>query len=223
MGRIKFSLICLTFLTLNGFYMSKKEESLKNYKKRRDFAKTTEPEDSKINRKIYGKPLFVVQEHDASHLHYDFRLEINGVLKSWAIPKGPSMNPDEKRLALPTEDHPMSYANFEGIIPEGEYGAGTVMVWDIGTYKNIKISEGKLKPIEECLKDGQIEVRLDGKKLHGGFVMIRTNFRGKESWLFKKMIDEEADNKEEVLNKKKSVLTGRTLNEIAKSGAVYEE
>jgi bifunctional non-homologous end joining protein LigD len=194
-----------------------KNNILKNYKKRRDFKKTSEPADDKINRKKFKKPIFVIQKHDARNLHYDFRLEIDGVLKSWAIPKGPSMNPDDKRLAIPTEDHPIAYAQFEGVIPVGEYGAGTVMVWDYGIYKNIKISKGKPKSIEECVEDGQIEVWLEGKKLHGGFVLVRTNFSGKESWLFKKMIDEAVDKHINILiSEPDSALTGRTMNQISK-------
>lgn len=163
-------------------------------------------------------PLFVVQKHDARQLHYDFRLEIDGVLKSWAIPKGPSNNPRIKRLAVPTDDHPLGYADFEGVIPEGEYGAGTVMVWDLGTYKNIKRKDGKIVPMKQCYKNGQIEVFLDGEKLYGGYALIRT-IRSKDEtpyWLFIKMRDEHTDARHKPLaREQESVLTGRTLKQIA--------
>src|SRR5579872_5667891 len=147
-------------------------KKLKEYRERRDLKRSGEPTGRTVKKS--KNPRFVIQKHDASHLHYDFRLEIGGVLVSWAIPKGPSMNPKIKRLAVRTDDHPLDYATFEGVIPEGEYGAGTVMVWDIGTYKNIKESNGKSVPMSTCLKDGHIEVELDGKKVHGAFAFIRT-------------------------------------------------
>jgi bifunctional non-homologous end joining protein LigD len=141
--------------------------ALEEYRKKRDFNVTPEPA-GRARRRSSGKRIFVVQKHDASRLHYDFRLEINGVLASWAVPRGPSMNPADKRLAVRTEDHPIDYADFEGVIPEGQYGAGTVMVWDKGTYE----PEDKLSP-EEQLARGEINVLLHGKKLRGGFVLVR--------------------------------------------------
>jgi len=198
----------------------KKTKQLEPYKKKRDFTKTPEPK-PKVKKSKTGH-IFVVQKHNASHLHYDFRLEINGVLVSWAIPKGPSLDPSVKRLAIQTEDHPFDYAHFEGVIPEG-YGAGTVMVWDTGTYENIKMHNGKLVPIEESLKNGQIEVFLNGKKLKGGFVLIRTNFGGKQTWLFKKIDDEYADaRRNPVKTQDKSVLTNRTTAQIAKEDSKKE-
>ncbi|TET06749.1 DNA ligase [Candidatus Dependentiae bacterium] len=163
-------------------------------------------------------PLFVVQKHDARQLHYDFRLEVDGVLKSWAIPKGPSMNPAVKRLAVPTDDHPLGYADFEGVIPEGEYGAGIVMVWDIGTYENIKRRSGQIVSMKQCYKDGRIEVFLNGKKLTGGFALIRTVRSKNETpyWLLIKMRDEYASAYRSILARQpKSALTGRTLKQIA--------
>ena len=162
------------------------------------------------------KPIFVIQKHDASRLHYDFRLEIDDVLVSWAVPKGPSTDPRDKRLAIRTDDHPMDYADFEGEIPEGSYGAGTVMVWDYGTYKNIKMKNDKLVPMEECLKNGQIEVWLYGKKLKGGYALHL--FRKKEGqWLLVKMKDEEADARRNPTNTENtSARTNRTLSEIKK-------
>jgi DNA ligase D-like protein (predicted 3'-phosphoesterase) len=193
----------------------KKNDLLKKYKQRRDFKKSPEPQDGKLKRKI-KHPIFVIQEHDASHLHYDFRLEIDGVLKSWAIPKGPSTNPKEKRLAIETEDHPISYATFEGVIPEG-YGAGTVMVWDIGIYENLKGKKGERPSMADCYKNGKIEVSLHGKKLDGSYALIKTHFRNNShSWLFFKMKDDQADvYKKSVALEKNSALTGRSLKEIA--------
>ena len=119
------------------------------------------------------KPRFVIQKHDASNLHYDLRLEVDGVLKSWAVPKGPSTDPREKRLAIATEDHPLDYADFEGVIPEDEYGAGTVLVWDHGTYENITEAEDGLHPMSEALSDGHASVRLSGEKIRGGYALQR--------------------------------------------------
>ena len=163
------------------------------------------------------KSIFVIQKHDASHLHYDFRIEFNRVLKSWAVPKGPSTNPKDKRLAVSTTDHKLSYANFEGLIPSGEYGAGTVMVWDIGTYKNIKEKDGKIVPMSQCLKDGSIEIWLEGKKLKGGYALVKMKGRGDNNWLLIKMKDEYADVRRNIaISEPDSVLTNRSLEQIAK-------
>lgn len=186
---------------------------LDTYKKKRDFSKTTEPKGSK---KVKGDNIFVIQKHDASRLHYDFRLQIGNVLASWAVPKGPSLNPSDKRLAVMTEDHPLDYAEFEGVIPEGQYGAGPVMIWDKGTYTNIKEEDGKKVPMKKCLEDGQIEVKLDGEKLKGNFALVR--FKDSEkNWLLVKMNDEYASEKKNPVNtQKKSVLTNRTMAQIKK-------
>ncbi len=143
------------------------ELSLNEYRKKRDFQKTTEPkgEVTVSKRKIY-----VIQKHDASHLHFDLRLEMNGVLKSWAIPKEPQISLGVKRLAVQVEDHPIEYASFEGTIPEGEYGAGTVKIWDKGTYKLIDRKEDKLI------------VEIEGAKLSGAYVLVR--FKDEKNWLF---------------------------------------
>jgi DNA ligase D-like protein (predicted 3'-phosphoesterase) len=193
-----------------------KKNELSAYHKKRNFKKTAEPVGT-LKKKKSKQPLFVIQEHAASHLHFDFRLEIDGVLKSWAIPKGPSLDPAIKRLAVETEDHPMEYATFEGIIPKGQYGGGTVMVWDIGTYENVK-EEYKMS-MHEAYEQGRIEIFLQGKKLKGNFALIHTHRPGDNGrqWIFFKMDDEYASKKRNPVNtQKKSALTGRTMNQIKK-------
>lgn len=146
--------------------------SLDEYKKKRDFAKSPEPAGTAPRKKAKSVPLFFcVQKHLASHLHYDFRLEWNGVLLSWAVPKGPSLNPSDKRLAMHVEDHPLEYGTFEGVIPEG-YGAGIVMLWDRGTW------EPEVDDVEASLKKGDLKFRLDGYKLKGSWVLVRTRGYG---------------------------------------------
>lgn len=186
-----------------------------SYSGKRDFNKTPEPQSS--TRKGSGaSPLFVIQKHDAQNLHYDFRLEIGDTLKSWAVPKGPSTDPSVKRLAVPTEDHPMDYADFEGVIPAGQYGAGTVMIWDKGSYENIAKEDGKTIPLEECYKNGKIEVYLDGSKISGGYALIRTGSdKMDDNWLLIKMDDEAADARRNPTNtENKSAVTGRSMQEI---------
>lgn len=198
--------------------MTKKKESLERYHERRSVAHSGEPTGAEKSEK-HKKPIFVVQKHAASHLHYDFRLEIDGVLVSWAIPKGPSMNPKERRLAVPTDDHPMAYADFEGTIPEGDYGAGTVMVWDKGTYDNLKQKEDKPIAMHTCHTDGRIEIELHGKKLQGAFALIRTGAQNDERWLLIKMRDMCAQITGDIVEDQPlSVLTGRTMEEIAAGG-----
>ena len=204
--------------------MGIKENKLSEYKKKRDFKKTTEPK-AEVAKGASKKPIFVIQKHNATSLHYDFRLEIDGVLVSWAIPKGPSLDPRVKRLAIQTEDHPLEYAQFEGNIPEGEYGAGPVMVWDYGTYEDVKEdNEGNIIPMDESLKEGSIKVFLHGKKLQGAFYLIRTSKEsgGKKQWLFWKVDDEHADaRRNPVSTQDESALTGRTTEEIRKKGKTY--
>ncbi len=193
--------------------MSEKD-FLKEYHRKRNFDRTSEPFSD--TGESHEQPIFVIQKHDASHLHYDFRLEVDGVLKSWAVPKGPSTNPAEKRLAVATEDHPIEYANFEGNIPEGEYGGGTVMVWDAGTYENLKEEDKQHEKIsmKQALDEGHATFRLHGKKLSGGYALIRTK-RGKDQWLLIKMDDDEADaRRNPVSTECRSVLTERTMEEI---------
>jgi DNA ligase D-like protein (predicted 3'-phosphoesterase) len=185
--------------------------ALEEYRKRRDFVKTPEP--SGGNPKG-NENTFVVQKHASRTLHFDFRLSVGGVLKSWAVPKGPSMNPSDKRLAVPTEDHPLDYAGFEGTIPEGEYGAGTVMVWDRGTYENRSRKDHKDIPIEKGLENGLAKFMLNGTRLKGAFALVRSG----TSWLLIKMKDSEAGSGDPVKEESRSALSGRTMEEISKAG-----
>jgi bifunctional non-homologous end joining protein LigD len=188
---------------------------LDEYRRKRRFSATPEPP-GRVQHRSGRNLIFVVQKHDASRLHYDFRLEINGVLASWAVPKGPSLNPAVKRLAIRTEDHPIKYADFEGVIPEGQYGAGAVMVWDKGRYE----PDGNLSP-EQQLANGEIKVVLHGKKLRGGFVLVCPagrlgESRKKTRWLLIKRRDDCADSSWQIEDPAldRSVETGRTLKEI---------
>nr|WP_315180610.1 DNA polymerase ligase N-terminal domain-containing protein [uncultured Flavobacterium sp.] len=192
--------------------------SLSEYNQKRNFNSTLEPE-GKIKQSS-TELIFVVQKHAASHLHYDFRLEMDGVLKSWAIPKGPSMNPANKRLAIMLEDHPYSYKDFEGTIPEGNYGAGNVIVWDNGTYilaneDGLDIDEHKL---QSDLQKGHLSFILNGKKLKGEFALVKLKTKQENTWLLIKSKDQYA-NDEDVLQQDKSVLSNRTLESMeTKSG-----
>ena len=202
--------------------------SLALYKKKRSFNKTPEPEGKKKSSYKKARPdepvgrglKFVVQKHDATNLHYDFRLEMEGVLKSWAVPKGPSMNPQDKRLAMMVEDHPYDYRNFEGTIPAGNYGAGTVMVWDEGIYDAMEHEEEPVKTQEKVLvgelKKGDLKVVLHGEKLKGAFALVKMKGRGENAWLLIKKNDEEAS-RTDIIKKDKSVKTNRTLNQIAEA------
>lgn len=166
--------------------------SLQKYNKKRNFEETAEPSGKvKVSE---SKLIFVVQRHKASRLHYDFRLELDGVLKSWAVPKGPSMNPKVKRLAMMVEDHPYDYKDFSGIIPEGNYGAGIVEIWDKGTYTDIENSEKDTaeKNLKKGLKKGDFKFQLFGKKLKGEFVLVKLKNNEDNSWLLIKHRDEYA-------------------------------
>lgn len=189
----------------------KKDVQLVEYRKKRVFKQTPEP--SGRLKKSKKESIFVVQKHAASHLHYDFRLEVNGVLVSWAVPKGLSTNPAEKHLAVMTENHPRDYAHFEGVIPEGNYGAGTVMVWDSGTYDNAK-AEYDIS-MERALKEGKVEIILYGKKLQGTYALVRTHLHNDErNWLiFKVKEDKKVPS---IKNKETSALTNRTMAQIKK-------
>ena len=189
--------------------------ALTEYKKKRSFKKTPEPTGGKPDS---NKLQFVIQKHDASRLHYDFRLELNGVLKSWAVPKGPSMNPADKRLAMLVEDHPFDYKNFEGIIPEGNYGAGTVIIWDEGTYEPIEElgeKSAQEKYLTKKFKGGSMKVRLNGKKLKGEFALVLTKGRGENSWLLIKHRDKFASEKD-ITEKDRSVRSRKTIAGMAK-------
>ena len=183
--------------------------ALEEYKRKRDFKQTPEPP-PKLGK---GKQRrFVVQKHRATRLHYDFRLEMEGVLKSWAVPKGPSLDPADKRLAMQVEDHPVSYFDFEGIIPAGNYGAGTVMVWDMGTWE-------PLGDAAETLMKGDLKFRLDGQKLKGEFALVHIKSRRPDSkgteWLLIKHRDAYVQPGYDIDQYDYSVLTGRSMKEIA--------
>ncbi|HEX4220825.1 MAG TPA: DNA polymerase ligase N-terminal domain-containing protein [Pseudonocardiaceae bacterium] len=170
------------------------------------------------NRRGKGKdPMFVIQRHDASTLHFDFRLEVDGVLASWAVPKGPSTDPRDKRLAAQVDDHPLDYATFEGVLPEGSYGAGTVIVWDIGDYHNETRHDGEPVPMAEAIANGHIRFRLDGHKLTGSYALTRTAMGGdKRNWLLVKIDDDGADRRRKpTTSQPESVLTGRTNDQLA--------
>lgn len=187
---------------------------LANYRAKRDFEKTSEPRGAaKVRKAEY--PRFVIQKHDATRLHYDLRLEHDGVFKSWAVTKGPSLNPKDKRLAVEVEDHPLDYGDFEGTIPAGEYGGGTVMLWDRGYW----LPEGD-EDIDSALKKGELKFVLAGDKLKGSFVLVRMKgdrYGGKRNnWLLIKHKDAWASQDgEAVLDKDKSVASGRTMSQIA--------
>ena len=160
---------------------------LAEYIKKRVFTKTSEPKGGKADSKHLA---FVVQRHHASHLHYDFRLELDGVLKSWAVPKGPSMNPGDKRLAMMVEDHPFDYRKFEGIIPQGNYGAGVVMIWDKGTYTSLEENrKDDIKALRAGLKAGNLKFKLNGEKLKGEFALVKLHSAEDNSWLLIKHKD----------------------------------
>lgn len=184
---------------------------LEKYDQKRNFDSTTEPkgEIKKSNNEL----IFVVQKHDATHLHYDFRLEMDGVLKSWAIPKGPSMNPEEKRMAIMVEDHPFAYKDFEGIIPEGNYGAGKVMVWDTGTYTLAdEENEGQeADKFSAGIEKGHLSIVLKGKKLKGEFALVRLKIKQKNAWLLIKKEDQYAS-ETDILKNIKSVIPNSTVS-----------
>src|ERR1700722_12881220 len=196
---------------------------LEEYKRKRRFEETPEPP-PKVEKKTGHR--FVVQKHRATRLHYDFRLEMEGVLKSWAVPKGPSMDPADKRLAMQVEDHPVSYFDFEGTIPEGNYGAGTVMVWDLGTWEPLspqpvkgKYVAGTEAEAAAMLQKGDLKFRLHGQRLKGDFALIhmrarRPGSKGTE-WLLIKKQDDEAVKGFDIDKYDESALTGRSMAEIA--------
>ena len=203
------------------------DEALGDYRRKRDFARTKEPAgsdpagDGSVARRV-----FVVQKHDASRLHYDFRLELDGVLKSWAVPKGPSLDPADKRLAVMVEDHPLEYGSFEGTIPEGEYGGGTVLLWDQGWWEPdleaMKPSRGKAAKNSEAvdpsaaLAGGALKFVLHGKKLTGSWALAQMKGRGDKNWLLIKHRDEAARPGSDIVGEAPdSVTSGRSLEEIS--------
>lgn len=194
--------------------------ALEKYNQKRDASRTQEPFGGKsTDRKLR----FVIQKHAASHLHYDFRLEMEGVLKSWAVPKGPSLDPEVKRLAMMVEDHPYDYRNFEGIIPQGEYGGGTVIVWDEGTYEPVESEatdkKGQEKELLHGLHSGKIKFIIKGKKLKGEFALIKAHGRGDNGWLLMKLDDKYATT-DDITKKDKSVVSGKTLEEVAATSKI---
>jgi DNA ligase D-like protein (predicted 3'-phosphoesterase) len=194
-----------------------------DYQEKRDFRRTDEPAgEGGRPESLPEAPIWVIQEHDASSHHFDVRIEADGALKSWAVPKGPSTDPSEKRLALPTEDHPIAYADFEGVIPEDAYGGGPVIVWDRGTYTNLKENDdGEPVPVSHQVSDGHVTIRLDGgEKVAGGYALTRMEGRDEEMWLLVKMDDDEADaRRNPVSTEPESVKSGRTVDEVGEDEA----
>jgi bifunctional non-homologous end joining protein LigD len=199
---------------------AKKPTALAEYHRKRDFSRTKEP--AGTVRKTRGRTLrFVIQKHAASHLHFDFRLELDGVMKSWAVPKGPSYDPAVRRLAMEVEDHPISYNTFEGTIPEGEYGGGTVMLWDRGTYE--AEDGGGDAALRQGLADGDLKITMHGERMRGGWVLVRMKRPGRPQWLLIKHRDEEADAEYDVIERfTKSVTTGRSMDQIGRTGRVWK-
>ena len=196
-----------------------KAAPLSEYNAKRDFTRTDEPA-GKVPRPR-GKLLhFVIQKHAASHLHYDLRLELDGVMKSWAVPKGPSLDPTVRRLAMEVEDHPIAYNTFEGTIPEGEYGGGTVMLWDRGTYE--ADDDGGPASLRRGYEKGALRFQMHGKRLEGGFVLARLRRPGRPQWLLIKRRDDHADPKRDVTAEETtSVVSRRTMEQIASGRRVW--
>ena len=197
------------------------KRKLTEYRRKRDFTKTREPAGGTgsavkaVGARKKRAPVlhFVIQKHDASHLHFDFRLELDGVMKSWAVPKGPSNDPSVRRLAMEVEDHPIEYNKFEGTIPHGEYGGGTVMLWDRGTYE--AENGGGVEALRDGYARGDLKFVLDGERLHGGWVLVRMKRPGRPQWLLIKHRDEYATTRDVVEDETTSVATGRTMDDIA--------
>lgn len=190
--------------------------TLEDYKKKRRFGISPEPSGKSGGKKSNNPTfLYVIQKHRATQLHYDFRLEWHGTLLSWAVPKGPSLDPSMKRLAMQVEDHPVEYASFEGVIPEGEYGGGTVMVWDDGTW------EPEVEDVDAALQKGDLKFKLHGKKLKGSWVLVRTHGYGRssdKSWLLIKHRDQHASTRDIAADEPRSVSSKRLLADIARDG-----
>jgi bifunctional non-homologous end joining protein LigD len=186
-----------------------------DYDKKRNFGVTPEPAGKVVAKAKHAPLIYVIQKHRATALHYDFRIEWKGVLLSWAVPKGPALDPTVRRLAMQVEDHPIDYATFEGVIPEGEYGGGTVMVWDRGTWTP------EQEDVDAALAKGDLKMTLHGKKLKGSWVLVRTRGYGRDdgkSWLLIKHRDQYASTEDITLDKPRSVVSNRLLAGIAKEG-----
>lgn len=198
-------------------------DRLSDYRRKRDPARTPEPGVAPASvprrRRRPRQPRFVIQKHAATRLHYDFRLEVDGTLRSWAVPKGPSTDPRVKRLAVEVEDHPLEYGDFEGMIGEGAYGAGAVIIWDAGTYRNLD----EERSMAQALSDGHAKFWLEGEKLTGGFTLQRTRAGAKPQWLLIKRRDERADARRNPQSTQpRSVKSGRTIEEVAHGAAGRE-
>jgi DNA ligase D-like protein (predicted 3'-phosphoesterase) len=210
-----------------------RKEPLKRYRRKRDFERTPEPS-GKAKRAARGKgkakgrtktareprrkhPRFAIQKHGARSLHYDLRLEVGDALASWAVPKGPSTDPADKRLAMRTEEHPLEYLEFEGVIPKGEYGAGPMIVWDRGVFANVTEKKGRSIGLAEGIEHGHIHIVLAGEKLRGGYALNRVSRENeRERWILVKTKDEEADSERDpVGSEPRSVISGKTLEELA--------
>lgn len=206
--------------------MSDDADKLSEYRDKRDFERTSEPAGGG-GAPHPDHPVFCVQKHAASSLHYDFRLEIDGVLKSWAVPKGPSLDPADKRLAVQTEDHPLEYGDFEGVIPGGEYGAGSVVLWDIGWWEPDVSRMKKTAPgddsshgpvTSEHLSTGELKFILHGEKLSGSWTIVQMKGRGEKNWLLIKHKDEESRPGSAIVDEAPlSVTSGRSIEEVAGS------
>jgi bifunctional non-homologous end joining protein LigD len=196
---------------------TKSSERLAEYRRKRDFSRTREPRGAATRRPAAKRLAYVIQRHEATRLHFDLRLELDGVMKSWAVPKGPSLDPSVKRLAIEVEDHPIEYNTFEGTIPEGEYGGGTVMLWDQGTYGYPGDSDDPVAALRAGYRKGDFKFELHGKRLRGSWVLVRTRRDGrKNQWLLIKHRDDEVDPElDPVETYQTSVKTGRTMEEIA--------
>lgn len=200
------------------------KRGLGEYERKRDFSKTTEPPGKGSKGKSKGKarrrhPRFTIQKHAATSLHYDLRLEIGDTLASWAVPKGPSLDPRDKRLAMRTEDHPLSYLEFEGVIPKGSYGGGQMIVWDRGVFENIsKTRSGRALELDEALEKGDLKLFLLGEKVRGPYALVRTSDPGdREQWLLIKKKGEGADaRRNPTSTQPESVLSGRTIEQLRK-------
>jgi DNA ligase D-like protein (predicted 3'-phosphoesterase) len=202
------------------------KQRLAEYERKRDFSKTSEPGGRKRKATARSKtpkrrhPRFSIQKHSATSLHYDLRLEVDGVLASWAVPKGPSLDPRDKRLAMRTEDHPLDYLEWEGVIPKGEYGAGEMIVWDRGVFENISETRGgKGMELAEAIEKGDVKIFLLGEKVKGAYALVRTGPAGdREKWLLIKKNDEGADRRRKPTSSQpESVLSGNTIEDLRKA------